>query len=100
MTITARRARDTGDLYQDYLIPLDQEFTIGYAYNSDTSEVGYLSKHEIASSVAITLKSDGTPVWGEFVVAEIVDNVNYFQAGLSEITRVINEFSGASATLT
>ena len=74
---------------------------IGYAYNSDTSEVGYLSKHQVASSVAITLNSNGTPIWGDFVVAEPVDNVSYYQAIVSELNRAIDEFTmdGASATL-
>ena len=76
VTFTARRKLDTGDAEEDFVIPLDEEFTLGYAYNPESSELSFFNKHEIAGSVVITLPSDGSPVWGEPVVAEPVNNVS------------------------
>ena len=36
VTIFARRALDTGDA-EDFVIPLDQQFNVGYAYNGSSS---------------------------------------------------------------
>ena len=61
VTIFARRALDTGDA-GDYVIQLDKQFNVGVAYNGSTSTLS--GKHEVASTVAVTLKSDGTPLFG------------------------------------
>ena len=61
VTVFARRKLDTGDL-TDYVIPLDTEFNIGYAYYGSAST---LRKHTVSSTVAVTLNSDGTPLYGQ-----------------------------------
>ena len=74
-TLFARRALDTGDS-SDFVIPLDQEFNVGYAVNGSSSDISIYTKHQTAGSVAVSLKSNGDPVWGELVVADPVDNVS------------------------
>ena len=32
--LTVRRALDTGDIFEDYVIPVDEDFFIGFAYNT------------------------------------------------------------------
>ena len=61
VTVFARRALDTGDA-TDFVIPLDTEFNLGYALGSSSKSV---TKHGTAGTVAVTLKSDGTPLWGK-----------------------------------
>ena len=65
MKFTGQRKLDTGDVLSDYLIPADEEFMIGWAYNGSTSDLS--KKHEVSNSVyewnLVTLKSDGSPVW-------------------------------------
>ena len=78
-TIFVRRRLDTGDP-QDFAIPLDQEFFIGYAYNGQTDAISYYTKHEVASSVSLKLPSSGEPAWGELKVADPVSNVSVFDA--------------------
>ena len=36
---TATRFLDTGDVFNDFLIPLDQEFYVAFAVNRDTSDL-------------------------------------------------------------
>ena len=93
ITLFARRALDTGDSSDDFVIPLDQEFYIGYALNDDTNNLSYATKHSVAGSVAITLNSDGSPTWGELVIAESVDTVSAFDAVIANVS----DFFGESA---
>lgn len=73
------------------MIPLDQEFYIGYALNDDTNDLSYYTKHSVAGSVAITLNSDGSPTWGELVKAESVDTVSSFDAVIDTVSDFIFE---------
>ena len=66
VTIFARRALDTSDS-EDFVIPLDQEFNLGYAFKVGSSS---LVKHDTAKTIAVTLKSDGTPLFGTMPVVE------------------------------
>ena len=86
----ARRPLDTGD-EMDFIIPLDQPFTLGYANNDGANTLSYGTKHQVAGSVEITLSSDGTPVWSESVEAEDVDNVSTIDAIGSELTQAVDE---------
>ena len=86
-TLVALRALDTGDEH-DFLIPLDQPFTIGYANNKDTNSLLYSTKHQVAGSIEITLKSDGTPVFGDSVVeAKEAEELSFIEKILSGITQ-------------
>ena len=67
--IFVRRALDTGDADEDFVIPLDTEFEIGYAYNSYASTMSPYTTHELVGGVTVTLKSDGTPLWGAMLPA-------------------------------
>ena len=40
VTMETRRKLDTGDV-DDYVIPLDSEFTVAYAYGLDSSQISY-----------------------------------------------------------
>ena len=58
-----RRALDTGSS-SEYVIPLDQAFTIGYAYNDSENFIDRpYDKHNFAGSLTVTLKSDGSYVF-------------------------------------
>ena len=61
VTVFARRALDTGDSL-DYVIQLDKEFNLGYAYNSKSTEISTI--HEVQGTIPVTLNSDGSPLWG------------------------------------
>ena len=61
VTVFVRRALDTGDAL-DFVFQLDTEFTVGYAYSSTSSEVSV--KHGTEGNIAVTLNSDGTPLFG------------------------------------
>ena len=69
VTVFARRKLDTGDA-TDYVIPLDTWFNIGYAYHGSSST---LTKHTLANTVAVTLKADGTPLYGQMSSATDVE---------------------------
>ena len=89
---------------EDYAIPLDQEFYIGYAYNPYNSDISYYTKHNLASSVAVKLSSDGSPTFGELVKAEIVDNVGIFDAffenfGFSDGASMLTQISAIAALI-
>ena len=47
VTLFARRALDTGDGLSDFVIPLDTEFNIGYAYNDYISQLSPYTPHEL-----------------------------------------------------
>ena len=98
-TIFARRSLDTNDM-QDYVIPLDQPFYVGYAINESNSDISYYTKHTLASSVEVILPSSGEPVWGELVIAEPVDNVSSIDAIFDTITNFISDGAATGATLT
>ena len=66
----------------NFEIPIDQEFTLGFAFNPETSELGYSSKHDVASSVNVTVPRRGW-VWTSYTEAEIVDNVSYADVAVS-----------------
>ena len=95
ITLVARRALDTGD-EQDFVIPLDEEFTMGYAFNGESHELSYSTKHDTAGSVAITIRSDGTPVWDSSIEAEPVNSVSNLDAIESNLTYKIEELFGDS----
>ena len=62
-----RRALDTGEpdgITTDYVIPLDTEFTIGYAYNEDYNFMSPYTPHYFGGELKITLSSDGQGVFG------------------------------------
>ena len=71
------RLRKTDDA-EDTEIPLEKNFTLGYAYNSRTSRLGYLGKHSTASSMETYLAEDGTPA--------IVPSPNSDDSGATTIT--------------
>ena len=81
---------------QDFVIPLDEEFTLGYAFNSYADVFSWYTKHEVAGSVMVTLPSDGTPIWGEMRVAEPVDNVSPSDAIIDSIFNLITDNSAFS----
>ena len=92
VTLFARRLRDT-DSMEDFMIPLDQEFTIGYAFNSYSDTMSWYTKHETAGAVQVVLPSDGTPIWGEMMQAVPVDNVSPTDAIIDSIFNFINDGS-------
>ena len=96
ITMVARRQIDTGD-EMDFVIPLDEEFMMGYAFNGESHKLSYGTKHDLAGSVAITLSSDGTPVWAESVKAEAVDNVSTGEAITENLKDAVSELFGDSA---
>ena len=55
---TLRRALDTGDTANDFLIPIEQEFDLGYAINDESNDL--LLKHSKAGAVRALIKLDGT----------------------------------------
>ena len=98
-TIFARRSLDTNDM-QDYVIPLDQPFYVGYAINESNSDISYYTKHTLASSVEVILPSNGDPVWGELVIAEPVDNVSSVDAIVDTFENFFSDGAATGATLT
>ena len=53
----------------------------------------------MAGSVAVTLPSNGDPVWGELVIAEPVDNVSGFDAVVDFVQNFINDGAVTGITL-
>ena len=96
-TIFTRRSLDTNDM-QDYVIPLDQPFFVGYAINESNYDISYYTKHTMASSVEVILPSSGEPVWGELVIAEPVDNISSLDAIFDTITNFISDGAVATGT--
>ena len=90
ITLIVKRELDTGDADDDFVIPLDQEFDIGYAFNPESNQLTFLTKHQIAGSVRIMLPSDGTPVWGDFIEAVPVNNVTELDVVISNLTDLAN----------
>ena len=83
----ALRALDTGDEH-DFLIPLDEPFTLGYANKEYENSLIWGTKHQHAGSIEITLKSDGTPVFGDSVVdAKEAEELSFIEKILSAITQ-------------
>lgn len=58
---TITRALDTGDSEQDYLVPVDQEFDLGWAINYKNNEI--LNKHNEAGGLSLVLNSSGAPAF-------------------------------------
>ena len=54
---TLKRKLDTGDRSGDFVIPLEQEFDLGWAINPDTNDL--LSKHGEAGSIRALIYQDG-----------------------------------------
>ena len=77
VTIFARRALDTGDAV-DYLLQLDKDFVLGWAYSGNSSKLD--GKHAREGTIQVTLKADGTPLWGTMPVV-VEDNGNGPAAG-------------------
>ena len=99
ITLIVKRELDTGDADDDFVIPLDQEFDIGYAFNPESNQLTFLTKHQIAGSVRIMLPSDGNPVWGDFIEAEPVNNVSEIDAVISTITDLASQLFDSAANL-
>ena len=59
--MTTRRKLDT-DQNNQYVIPLDIAIDMGYAFNSDTNNIG--SKHTNKGSWTLLLPSDGSSAKG------------------------------------
>ena len=70
VTIFARRALETSDA-TDFVIQLDQEFTLGYAYSGQSSDIQASSEPEVTGTVKVTLSSDGTPLYGQMPSKEL-----------------------------
>ena len=71
---TLRRALDTGSS-SEYVIPLDQAFQIGYAYNDSENFIDRpYDKHNYAGSLTVTLKSDGSYVFEPAPVPAVSDD--------------------------
>ena len=86
-TLVALRALDTGDEH-DWIIPLDEPFTLGYANKEHQNSLLYCTKHEHAGSVEITLKSDGTPVFGDTPFeAKEAEELSFIEKIFSAITQ-------------
>ena len=54
---TLTRELDTGD-EQDFVIPIDEEFDLGWAVNDKSNDL--LAKHKKAGAMRARLKEDGT----------------------------------------
>ena len=59
---TLVRDLDTGDADKDFLIPVEQEFDLGWAVLTDSSNL--LSKHSDAGGLRALILSDGTNSFG------------------------------------
>ena len=69
VTIVARRDLDTGDAMEDFLIPLDTEFSIGFAFNSYANILSDYTPHDYEVQLsAVVLKSDGTYMFGDIPI--------------------------------
>ena len=62
VTLFVRRDRDTRDP-EDFAIPLDETFKMGYAYSPQSSDLTDFTKHLTAGSLTVTLPSDGSYAW-------------------------------------
>ena len=62
VTLFVRRDRDTRDP-EDFAIPLDEAFKMGYAYSPQSSDLSNFTKHLTAGSLSVTLPSDGSYAW-------------------------------------
>ena len=62
VTLFVRRDRDTRDP-EDFAIPLDEAFKMGYAYSPQSSDFTDFTKHLTAGSLTVTLPSDGSYAW-------------------------------------
>ena len=74
VTMFARRALDTGDA-KDYVIQLDTEFNLGYAWG-DASNLNKSPPHtkEDSQTIPVVIKADGTPLLGK--MPEKVEEIN------------------------
>ena len=60
---TITRALDTTEEYFDYLVPVEQEFDLGWAINTDTIDLN--KKHSHAGALKVIIPSDGSYALGE-----------------------------------
>ena len=69
MKFVGTRLLDTGDTLGDFLIEPDKEFVIGWAVNTETSDLSEIHDEWSASHHKnfVTLTSDGNPAWNTFV---------------------------------
>ena len=93
VTLVAKRKLNTGD-EADFVVPLDEEFTLGMAFNPETSDVNYASKHVDASSRSVYLYSDGEPSIGGWKWDEPAEGDFSFMNAFDDMIG-----SGASALL-
>ena len=56
------RDLDTGDANYDFLIPVEQEFDLGWAVLTDSANI--FSKHSDAGGLRTVIFSDGTNSFG------------------------------------
>ena len=62
VTLFVRRDRDTRDP-EDFVIPLDEAFKMGYTYSPQSSDLTDFTKLLTAGSLSVTLPSDGSYAW-------------------------------------
>ena len=62
VTLFVRRDRDTRDP-EDFVIPLDEAFKMGYEYSPQSSDITDFSKHHTVGSLSVILPSDGSYAW-------------------------------------
>ena len=62
VTLFVRRDRDTRDP-EDFVIPLDEAFEMGYTYSPQSSDLTDFTKLMTAGSLSVTLPSDGSYAW-------------------------------------
>ena len=62
VTLFVRRDRDTRDP-EDFVIPLDEAFEMGYTYSPQSSDLTDFTKLLTAGSLSVTLPSDGSYAW-------------------------------------
>ena len=90
MTFVVRRLRNTRD-EQDTEIPIDEPFTLGYAYNPDSSDLSVYTKHQTAGSLDVIVYKSGEPSKNGTVIPEPADDF--------DVLDVINDiFENDSAT--
>ena len=94
MTFVVRRQRNTYD-EEDTEIPLEEPFTLGYAYNSESADLSYSTKHQIAGSLDVYVYKNGEPSQKGTLIPEPVDNV-----GVLDVIAELLQVDGATTFAT
>ena len=55
LSVTLRRALDTGDFLYDYIIPVDTQFDMSWALNTRSSDIS--SQHQLRGAMSFTVTS-------------------------------------------